>query len=249
MYILDITHKNCHIWRILDAPGNVEKWKRDKKIDLIEHPRRTVSVLAGLALCLALLACSSPMPGFIQRALAAGLTPTPTHVPFTATPAPHFTVLGTYTMSYNNKVIDTAGYSNTTSLLTARLTLTPAPHFGLTGTGQITFSKSFSINSSLCSMDWKVGPLTWTVTLDGEYYQYPDGSLDIFFVGEPDSGPTFPVDYTCSGRGTETPFFDPASGTGGTLVNGKLDFQKTMPASDAYNSGSSTVQYHFELGH
>ena len=221
--------------------------ERVKQISLIEHTRRTVSALAGLALCLALLACSGPMPGFIQRALAAGLTPTPTHVPFTATPAPHFTVLGTYTMGYNNKVIDSSGYSDTTSVLTARLTLTPAPDHSLIGAGQITFSKSFLINTSICGEAWQIGPLTWTVTLDGDYYQNPDGSLDIFFVGEPGNGPTFPVDYTCTGRGTETPFFPPADGTEGTLVNGKLDFQKTMPVSDAYNSGSSTVRYHFEL--
>ena len=223
------------------------KWKRDKKIDLIEHPRRTVSALAGLTLCLALLACSGPMPGFIQTAVAAGLTPTPTHVPFTAAPPAHFTVLGTYSMSYNDQVLDTAVYSKTTSMLTGKLTLTPASNYSLTGTGQITYSKSFLINSSICGLDWKVGPLTWTVTLDGDYYQYPDGSLDIFFVGEPGNGPTFPVDYTCTGRGTETPFFFPADGTGGTLVNGKLDFQKIIPVDETYNNGSSTVHYHFEL--
>jgi hypothetical protein len=221
--------------------------KRFMKISLIEHTRRTTSALAGLALCLALLACSSPPPGFIQTALADGLTPTPTHVPFTATPTPHFTILGTYTMSYNNQVIDTAGYSNTTSVLTGNLTLIPAPDYSLTGTCQITFSKSFLINSLSCAIAWQVGPLTWTVTLSGEYYQYPDGRMDIFFVGEPDSGPTFPVDYTCTDRGTETPLFFPAGGTSGTMVNGKLDFQKIMPVSDAYNNGGSTVQYHFEL--
>ena len=220
------------------------KWE---KISLFRYTRRAESALAGLALCLALLACSGPMPGFIQRAVAAGLTPTPTHVPFTAIPVPHFTVLGMYTMSYNNKVFVTAGYSNTTSLLTARMTLTPAPNYSLTGTGQITFSKSFSINSALCGLDWKVGPLTWTVTLDGDYYQHPDGSLDIFFVGEPANGPAFLADYTCMGRGTETPLFPLTDGTDVTLVNGKLDFQKIMPVSDAYNSGSSIVHYHFEL--
>jgi hypothetical protein len=223
------------------------KWKRVKQISLIERTRRIVSAVAGLALCLALLACSGPMPGFIQTAVAAGLTPTPTHVPFAAAPAPHFTILVTYTMSYNDVVIDTAYYSKTTSLLTGNLTLTPAPNDGLTGTGQITFSKSFTTNSSRCATTWQVGPLTWTVALDGDYYQHPDGSLDIFFVAEPGDGPTFPVDYTCTGIGTETPLFIPADGTGGLLVHGKLDFQKILPVTEIYHSGNSTVQYHFEL--
>ena len=223
------------------------KWKRLIKSGSIKYTRRTASALAGLALCLALLACSGPMPGFIQTAVAAGLTPTPPHVPFATAPAQHFTILGTYTMSYNDVVIDTSYYSKTTSLLTGNLTLTPTPNDGLTGTGQITFSKSFMTNSPRCATAWQVGPLTWTVTLDGEYYQYPDGRLDIFFVAEPSNGPTFPVDYNCTGSGTETPLFIPADGTEGTLVHGNLDFQKILPVTEIYNSGNSTMQYHFEV--
>jgi hypothetical protein len=217
------------------------------KISLIEHTRRTVSALAGLALCLTLLACSSPLPEVIKRVMADSPSPMPLHVPFTGSVAPHFIILGTYTMNYNNQVIDTAGYSKTTSVMTSKLTLTPTSVYSLIGTGQITYSKSFMINSSRCVTAWEVGPLTWTVTLEGEYHLYPDGSLDIFFTGEPGNGPTFPVDYTCTGKGTETPFFNPADGTSGTLVNGKLDFQKIMPVDETYNSGSSTVHYHFEL--
>lgn len=217
------------------------------KVNLIAPTRRATSALAGLALCLALLACSGPAPAFIQTAVAAGLTPTPTHVPFAAAPAQHFTILGTYTMSYNDVVIDTVYYSKTTSLLTSNLTLTAGPNDGLTGTGQITFSKSFTTNSSRCATTWQVGPLTWTVTLDGDYYQHPDGSLDIFFVAEPGNGPTFPVDYTCTDSGTESPLFIPADGTGGTLIHGKLDFRKILPVTEIYNSGNSTMQYHFEL--
>ena len=171
----------------------------------------------------------------------------PLHVPFTGSVAPHFTIQGTYTMNYNNQVIDMAGYSRTTSVMTARLTLTPTSVYSLNGTGQITYSKSFMINSSNCATAWQVGPLTWTVTMEGEYHQNPDGSLDIYFVAEPEDGPAFPVDYTCTKGGMETPFFPPADGTEGTLVNGKMDFQKIMPVSDANNNGSSTVQYHFEM--
>jgi hypothetical protein len=217
------------------------------KINLLEPTLRTTFALAGLALCLALLACCGPLPGVIQRVMASGPSPMPPQVPFTGSVAPHFTILGTYTMSYNDQVIDMAGYSKTTSVMTARLTLTPTSVYSLTGTGQITYSKSFMTNSSNCATAWQVGPLTWRVTMQGEYHQNPDGSLDIYFVADPQDGPAFPVDYTCTERGMETPFFPPADGTEGTLVNGKMDFQKIIPVSATYNNGSSIVQYHFEL--